>query len=50
MYKGEGRQEVISKDGWTVQGMISDKKGLSEEEVYARATWRHILSSYIDPT
>ena len=25
------------------------EKGLSEEEVYDRATWRH-MSSYMDPT
>ena len=30
--------------------MISfEEKGLSADEVYDRATWRH-MSSYIDPT
>ena len=46
---GGGREEGLREDGWTEWGMISERKGLSGEEVYYRATRRRI-SSNIDPT
>ena len=45
--RGRREREGLREDGWTERGDIKEK-GLSEEVVYDRATWRR-MSSYIDP-